>query len=150
MKKFTAIFTAIAILISMTGILPAATAADNDAIISGYYGIDRKAGLIGQITPGTTADTFLSRILYGSALTLSNGVKTGSVLSGTGAAAGKLTLVVQSDCNGDGQFSITDMLMVKSLLLNQQKFSAAQSQAADVSGDNAVTITDFLQMKKIL
>jgi hypothetical protein len=82
-------------------------------------------------------------------VTLSDGIRTGSVLtlSQGETVSDSLSLVVQADCSGDGQFSITDMLMVKSQLLGLQTFSAAQEQAADVSGDDSVTITDFLQMK---
>lgn len=148
MKKFTAFFITLAIVLSLAGALPAAAASDS-AILSGYYGIDRSNGLIGQVVPGTSEEAFLSTILAVGNVSLSNGISTGSVLT---LAQGEtvsdsLALVVQADCNGDGQFSITDMLMVKSLLLGQQTFSAAQNQAADVSGDDAVTITDFLQMK---
>ncbi len=152
MKKSIVIFLIFSILLSM-GLLTPAYAAGESQIQSGYYSIDRASGLIGQITPGTPSDTLLSRLLPGGDFKLSAGVATGSVLSlsRSGSQTDKLSLVVLSDCSGDGIFSVSDMLMVKSLLLNQKKFSNAQRLAADVSGDNAVTITDFLQMKsKIL
>ncbi len=147
MKKLGIVLLALVMLLSMGATVPAH--AESEQLHSGYYGIDREAGLVGQVMPGTDQDTFLSRILPTGALTLSDGIVTGSVLSLSreGSVLDSLTLVVLSDCSGDGVFSVSDMLMVKSCLLNQRTFSSAQAQAADVSGDNAVTITDFLQMK---
>ncbi len=152
MKKLTVIFLAVAILLSAAAHVPV-RAADPPQLRSGYYGIDRNSGLLGQIVPGTDQATLISRILPTGQLQLDGGVSTGSVLtlSQDNAVTDQLSLVVFSDCSGDGVFSVSDMLMVKSVLLNQKQFTAAQAQAADVSGDNAVTITDFLQMKsKIL
>ena len=148
MKKFTAFFVALAILLSLAGVLPAA-AATNSLILSGYYGIDREKGLIGQVVPGTSEEDFLSKVLAVGNVSLSNGIRTGSVLtlSNGDAVSDSLSLVVQADCSGDGNFSVTDALMVKSMLLGQQTFTDAQNQAADVSGDGTVSITDFLQMK---
>lgn len=150
MKKFTAFFMAMAILLSIVSALPATAATDSSLLCSGYYGINRTDGVIGQVVPGTEEALLFSRVLADGALALTNGVKTGSelTLSREGVVVDKLSLVVQADCSGDGQFSITDMLMVKSMLLGQQTFTAAQSHAADVSGDASVTITDFLQMKR--
>lgn len=149
MKRFRQIFVFIAALAVLLAAVPAAKAAGGSQIVSAYYGINRDAGLIGQVALGTDSATLLSRMVQNGELSLATGVHTGSelVLTANGEAADKLTLVVQADCNGDGGFSVTDMLMVKSLLLNQQSFSPSQAQAGDVSGDGSVTITDFLQMK---
>lgn len=149
MKKITTIFMVFAILFSLAGALPAIAATDSSLLCSGYYGINRTDGVIGQITPNTDEALLFSRILADGELALSNGVKTGShlTLSKDGTVIDTLSLVVQADCSGDGQFSITDALMVKSTLLGMQTFSPAQSQAADVSGDGSVSVTDFLQMK---
>ncbi len=119
--------------------------ASQEPVVSAYYGIDPEAGLLGQIAPGTDEATLLSRLLIQGSAAIEGGVKTGSTLTLSDSDA--LTLVVQGDCNGDGNYSVTDMLMVKSLLLGQEEFSLAQNQAGDVSGDGKVTITDFLQMK---
>ena len=150
MKKFTAFLLAAVTMLALVGSLPAAATTDNGLLCSGYYGINRAESTIGQIVPGTDEATFLSKVLAGGEIALSNGVKTGSelTLSREGAVIDQLSLVVQADCSGDGNFSITDMLMVKSMLLGQQTFSAAQNQAADVNGDGSVSITDFLQMKR--
>jgi len=155
MKKLFVIF--FAALLAMTLVscgVPEAAAVEEEKgeILSAYYGINRQDGLIGQVTAGTGADTLLTRILAPGTVTLPDGVKTGaSMIAASGdAQLDRLTLVVQADCNCDGQFSVSDMLMVKSRLLNQQNFTAAQAQAADVSGDGKVTITDFLRMKSAI
>ncbi len=127
-------------------------AAEGEEIDSGYYGIARKEGVIGQIAEGTVESDLFSRVLADGELSLSGGVKTGSVLSLSGeeGVSDSLTLAVLADVNGDGAFSVSDMLMVKSSLLGMQKFSSAQKAAGDINGDGGVTITDFLQMKSRL
>lgn len=127
----------------------AASALSGDTILSGYYGIDRENALIGQIAPGTAESALLEKVVAQGELSLSDGIKTGSVLTAAadGTVTDSLTLVVQADINGDGGFSITDMLLVKSYLLQLQQLNAAQLQAGDVSRDGSITITDFLQMK---
>ena len=134
MKKFIAIFIALTIVLSLAGALPAAATADN-TILSGYYGIDRENALIGQIAPGTEEQDFLTKVLGSGTVELSEGIRTGSLLTleSNGTVTDTLMLVVQGDCSCDGGFSVTDMLMVKSCLLEQQEFAPAQIQAADVS-----------------
>ncbi len=150
MKRFFSAMTALALLLSLCPIL--VQAQEPEQIVSGYYGISQETGLIGQIPLGIEGETFLSRVFGKGALTLTDGVVTGSVLQLTdqGQTLDSLTLVVQADVNGDGGFSVTDMLMVKSALLNLQSLNGAQTAAADVSGDGKMTITDFLQMKSQL
>lgn len=147
MKRIRNIFCAVLILLLVLSVSQVALA--QPQLTSGYYGIDRENGLMGRIPAGTEAEELLSRVLENGERTLSAGVTTGSVLflNVDGVPADSLTLVVQADCSGDGNFSVTDMLMVKSLLLNQREFTKAQSAAADVNCDGSVTITDFLQMK---
>ena len=144
MKRF-ALFLAV-LLCVMLALPAAALGADTEyRLLSSYYGIDYSNGIVGQITPGTSDTAFFSRLFSSGKLSLSAGIKTGSILSVGDTPC--MTLAVQADCSGDGQFSVTDMLMVKSKLLGQQDFSKVQTQAADVTGDGDVTISDFLQMK---
>lgn len=152
MKRISIIFLLAALLLTLVCVSPAVFAASGGQIVSAYYGINTADGLIGQIAPGTSAETVYSRVIGDGTLALSKGVATGSnlTLTADGKQVDSLTLVVQADCSGDGAFSITDALQIKSYLLNQLKFSTAQIQAGDVSGDNKVTITDFLQMKSKL
>lgn len=145
MKKMSKIFAWLSVLCLLVAMCPGVLAA-GEPVVSAYYGVDLGSGLVGQIVPGTDEGTVLSRLLYPGEASITGGVKTGSTLNLSDGTS--LTLVVQGDCNGDGNFSVTDMLMVKSLLLGQGEFSPAQNQAGDVSDDGQVTITDFLQMKR--
>ena len=142
LSKFLSWLLAICILAAMCP----PVFAESNAVVSAYYGIGE--GMIGQILPGTDESTLLSRLLYRGEATIEGGVKTGSTLHLEGGTA--LTLVVQGDCNGDGNFTLSDFLKVKSLLLELEEFSPAQVQASDLSGDGRLTLTDFLQMKSIL
>lgn len=143
MKKMSKILSWLLALCLLATMCPPVFA-EGEPIVSAYYGVGD--GMIGQIPAGTDEATLLSRLLYPGEASITGGVKTGSTLNLSDGTS--LTLVVQGDCNSDGNFSVTDMLMVKSLLLGQGEFSPAQNQAGDVSDDGQVTITDFLQMKR--
>ena len=139
-------------LLLFVKIAPTAEAASEIQLHTAYYGVNREDALVGKVMPQTKPEEFLRQFVANGQLHLTNGVKTGSrleLLQGD-KVLDSLTLVVQGDCNGDGGFSVTDMLMVKSVLLEQQSLSGAKAQAADVSGDGKVTITDFLRMKSIV
>jgi len=62
----------------------------------------------------------------------------------------RVTIVVKGDVNGDGAISITDMLMVKALLLHKSELLGAYAMAADVNADEGISITDFLIFKSHL
>lgn len=145
MKILSKILCWLLALTMLAAMCPTVFAAE-DGIVSPYYGISE--GMIGQIQPGTEESTLLSRLLYTGEATIDGGVKTGSTLSLEDGSS--FTLVVQGDCNGDGNFTLSDFLKVKSLLLSLEEFSPAQTQAGDLSGDGRLTLTDFLQMKSIL
>jgi len=121
-------------------------------ISSEVYGFLPEAGFLGLVAPGTTEEAFFAALQGEGEFSLSSGVATGSVLTRSvdGQAQESWTLAVLADLNGDGVFSVSDMLMVKSLLLGLLTFDGAQKKAGDVNGDGAVTITDFLQMKSCL
>lgn len=145
MKKLSKILCWLLTLAVLAAMCPTAFAVE-DGVVSPYYGIAE--GMIGQIQPGTEESTLLSRLLYTGEATVDGGVKTGSTLSLADGTS--LTLVVQGDCNGDGNFSITDMLLVKALLLEKAELDAAQALAADVNADGKISITDYMQMKSNL
>ena len=145
MKKMSKILSWLLAVCLLAAMWPTVFAAE-EPIVSAYYGI--KDGMIGQIQPGTEESTLLSRLLYQGEATLDGGVKTGSTLQLEDGTA--LTLIVQGDCNGDGNFSITDMMLVKALLLEKIEFSQVQALAADVNADGNVSITDYMQMKSNL
>ena len=60
-----------------------------------------------------------------------------------------LTVIVTGDLNGDGNVTITDMLMLKSAVLGESLSNTA-SAAADLNFDGKITITDFLKAKSYL
>ena len=145
MKKMSKILSWLLAICILAAMCPPVFAAE-EGVVSAYYGIGE--GMIGQIQPGTDESTLLSRLLYQGEATIEDGIKTGSTLNLEGGTA--FTLVVQGDVNGDGNFTLSDFLKVKSLLLSLEEFSSAQTQAGDISGDGRLTLTDFLQMKSIL
>ena len=145
MKKMSKFFCWLLAICLLVGMCPTVFAAE-DGVVSPYYGIAE--GMICQIQPGTEEVTLLSRLLYTGEATIDSGVKTGSTLNLEDGTS--LTLVVQGDCNGDGEFSMTDMLLVKAMLLDKAQLDTAQSYAADVNVDGSVSLTDFLQMKSNL
>ncbi len=147
MKKLSKILSWLLVVSLLAAMCPTVFASDMP-VVSAYYGIDAESGMLGQIQPGTDESTLISRLLYQGEATIDGGVKTGSTLNLEDGTA--LTLVVQGDVNGDGNFTLSDFLKVKSLLLSLEEFSSAQTQAGDLSGDGRLTLTDFLQMKSIL
>lgn len=60
-----------------------------------------------------------------------------------------LTVIVTGDLNGDGNVTITDMLMIKSAVLGEP-LSDTAAAAADINYDGKITITDFLKAKSYL
>ena len=145
MKKIRKILSWLLALAMLAAMCPTVLAVE-DGVVSPYYGIAE--GMIGQIQPGTEESTLLSRLLYTGEATVDGGVKTGSTLNLADGTS--LTLVVQGDCNGDGNFSITDMLLVKAQLLEKAELDTAQALAADVNADGNISITDYMQMKSNL
>ncbi len=148
MKRFFSFFMAISLLLGLFVKFPV-EAEETHRILSSFYGVDWEKGVLGVIPQQTDETELLSRIYGEGELTLSDGVKTGSRLNlcVNGETVASLAVAVQADCNADGSFSVSDLLLVKSLLLGLQEFDNAQTAAADVSGDGKVSVTDFLQMK---
>ncbi len=148
MKRFLAFFVTISLLLGFFAKFPV-KAEQPHRILSSFYGIDWEKGVLGVIPQQTDEAELLSRIYGDGEVSLSDGVKTGSRLNlrVNGETVASLAVAVQADCNADGSFSVSDLLLVKSLLLGRQEFDEAQSAAADVSGDGKVSVTDFLQMK---
>ena len=105
----------------------------------------------------TTVQTFLENMQQdglrvtkdGEVLGADQWVGTGMVvqlLSGEQVVAGWI-LVVTGDVNGDGDATVTDMLMVKSHLLKKSTLEGVQAQGADTNGDKTISVTDFIQIK---
>lgn len=123
----------------------------SEGILTAYYPMDRQAGYLLGVAPGTDAAQLRSVCVpYGAVLSTET-VGTGSQLSYTApdGAAASVTVVVTGDLNGDAAVSITDMLMIKSHLLGEA-LEGPSAAAGDVNYDGGVSITDFLQVKSSL
>ena len=116
----------------------------NEGILSSYYQIDQ--GMIRGIAPGTTAEK-LSKVCLPAGLSPQTGALHTGMQFTNGSAS--LTVVVTGDLNGDGNVSITDLLVLKSALLGQA-LPVTGAAAGDVNYDGNVTITDFLRIKSNL
>lgn len=124
-------------------------------ITTDVYAVDDET--IHAIPAGTTVEVFLAgfhqenlRVVKdGEAANLVDLVGTGMVLqqlAGEQVVGGWL-IIVTGDVNGDGNISVTDLLMVKSHLLKKAMLEGVVAQAADASHDHAISVTDFLQFK---
>ena len=113
---------------------------------------------VGNIAAGTTISQFLMQIheaeyvqvyqngnLVTSDALIATGMEVRLVVNGQ--IIKTLTAVVTGDINGDGNITLSDMLMVKSHILGKSTLSGAAALAADTNDDEALSITDFLQIK---
>ena len=124
--------------------------ADQEGIASEYYKVDSQSGYISGIAPGTSVQKLLSACtpagLTASGETLATGTKIGFM---AGENEISLTAIITGDLNGDGNITISDMLMEKSYLLGET-LSPTATVAGDLTGDGKITITDFLKVKSFL
>lgn len=116
-----------------------------EGVVSGYLCIDGESGRISGVAPGVTLAQLNARCLPGDLTAEGESLVTGSVL--TSATADRvLTLVITGDLNGDGDVSVSDMLMIKSYVLGGELTEEALL-AGDVNYDGDVTVSDFLSVK---
>ncbi len=123
---------------------------------SSVYSI--RDGFVFPITVHTTVGEFLGRMSESKDLRV---VRDDAVIhDGARVATGmavqrvqgenilhSLTLAVQGDVNGDEEISVSDMMLIKSALLQKAPLSGVQALAGDYSGDGSLSITDFIQLK---
>lgn len=159
MKVFSRVFAFFLLCVVMATLLAPASAqsaGQNDGqfdvategIVSNYYPVDREKGFITGITPGTAVQKILNTCAPAGLTASGETAVTGMTITyGDGTAS--LTAVVTGDVNGDGELTITDMLMIKSAILGQS-LSDAAAVAGDLNFDGDVTITDFLKAKSNL
>lgn len=163
MKNFLKIFLKILVLALLTAalILPPLASANvyatdysfsydpaREGILSAYMHIDSAKGRMTGITPGTTIADLAKVCLPGDLTASQTNIGTGTVISSASANA-SLTAVVTGDLNGDGNVTITDLLMVKSHILGTGLEELA-AIAGDVNYDGGVSISDFLGIKSNL
>lgn len=119
-----------------------------EGIQSFYLTINREKGWFSGVTPGTTLEQINKLSVPGDLTADKQVLGTGAVL--TSAAAGqRVSVVITGDVNGDGEISVTDMLMVKSNILGTELTGAAAA-AGDVNADGSVSISDFVMIKSHL
>ena len=129
-----------------------------DAITSNTYSVV-SGQTIGKIAAGTTVSQLLAginRCEYVKVFDKSGKEVSAAASVGTGMTVKLLdgdtvkdsvTVVVTGDTNGDGAISVTDMVAIKSDILNKDKLSGVYAVAADTNGDGKLSVTDFLQVK---
>ena len=122
---------------------------DSETLIdSSYYQVDRQNGFLRGIAPGTDPAMVEKVCLPAGVRLPGKTVATGAVVELEGSQH-SLQLVVTADLNGDGNVTITDLLMLKAALLGNQ-LADISAAAADVNYDGNVSITDFLKIKSNL
>ena len=135
-------------------VIPLATGPQD--ITSDVYAISGET--IGAIAAGTTVTQFLTGIHEadfiqvvkdGNQVAPDNLIATGMEvqLVVSEQVVKKLTVVVTGDINGDGDITLSDMLMVKSHLLGKTTLAGTAALSADTNDDKGISITDFLQIK---
>ena len=145
-KKFLflqRIACAFLVAILLVGFVHAAPV-QQEKIASSYYQIE--GDMVRGIAPGTTGEKVVKVCSPRGVSAPSGRLATGQTLTYGGSC---LTVVVTGDLNGDGDVTITDLLMMKNNLLGGQLQPEALV-ASDVNYDGKVTITDFLQVKSNL
>ena len=125
-------------------------------ITSDVYAVTNE--MIANISAGTKISQFLDGIKEkeyvqvfqdGKQISAENSIATGMEvrLVVNGQTVKSLSVVVTGDINGDGNITLSDMLMIKSHVLGKTTLSGAAALAADTNDDKALSITDFLQIK---
>ena len=125
-------------------------------ITSDVYAVTNE--MIANISAGTKISQFLDGIKEkeyvqvfqnGKQVSSESSIATGMEvrLVVNGQTVKSLSVVVTGDINGDGNITLSDMLMIKSHVLGKTTLSGAAALAADTNDDKALSITDFLQIK---
>lgn len=121
---------------------------ETEGVVSGYLCVDREAGYIRGIAPGTTLAQLNTLSLPGDLTASQEVLATGTEL--TSQKAGQtFQAILSGDLNGDGDVTISDLLMVKSSILGTE-LSQPAAIAGDVNYDGDVSISDFLVIKSSL
>ena len=151
MKKIAKFFLLIlvaATLLLLSGVSYAQNQSFAGGIESGYLYVDGENGWLTGIAPGTDLNQINKLLVPGDLTAEGEYIGTGTALFSS-AANQTLTAVVTGDVNGDGEITITDLLMVKSHILGTELMGSA-AVAGDLNGDSDVSIADFLDVKSNL
>ena len=104
---------------------------------------------VGDFLAGIHEQEYVRVIKNGEAVALDSMIGTGMEvqLVVDGQVIMVLIAIVTGDVNGDGSITVTDMLQIKSQLLNKSKIEGVYALAADTNKDGNISITDFMQVK---
>ena len=150
MKKIFTVFAAsVMLLLMVAGENVAAQGLSRydpqkDGIRSHYYTV--RDGYLTGILPGTDVAKVTKTCVPAGVSAPGEKIATGTVLT---AGNHQVTAIVTGDVSGDGDLTITDMLMLKSAVLGEELTETA-ALAGDLSGDGKVSVTDFLKAKSCL
>ena len=110
---------------------------------------------ITNISPETNVNKLLQNLISNYEIKVYNNNDqeiTGETLIGTGmkiiAKDQSYVLVVEGDCNGDGEVNIRDILLVNKHRLNKSNLIAEFFQAGDVNSDGKLDLKDILKINK--
>ena len=151
MKKLAKFFLLILVAaprLLLSGVSYAQNQSFAGGIESGYLYVDGENGWLTGIAPGTDLNQINKLLVPGDLTAEGEYIGTGTALFSP-AANQTLTAVVTGDVNGDGEITITDLLMVKSHILGTELMGSA-AVAGDLNGDSDVSIADFLDVKSNL
>ena len=111
-------------------------------------------GYLRVIPAGTTAEEILATLVPAEYIAVHSGGKTVTGAVGTGmtvdyapngSVVQSAVIVVTGDVNGDGKITLTDMVQIRSHLLERSTLKGASLEAADIDGNGKITLTDFVQ-----
>ena len=104
---------------------------------------------VGDFLAGIHEQEYVRVMKNGEAVALDSLIGTGMEvqLVVDGQVIMVLIAIVTGDVNGDGSITVTDMLQIKSQLLNKSKIEGVYALAADTNKDGNISITDFMQVK---
>ena len=79
-----------------------------------------------------------------------NIVKTGSFIIDKAYETPDTVLIVNGDINGDGRVSVTDLFILKNLIIGKVNLNRSSKMGADTNLDKNITITDMTVLKNLI
>jgi len=154
-KAFLTIVWVVILMISVFTVIPAQAAGQ---LSSTVYTIDRNAGILEGVLPGTTASELTANmeedasslsVCKSDGGTCGGRVATGMTLRLTegGAVSDSLAVSVLGDVSGDGEITVADYTLARLYLMGLKTLSGAKLGAADADLNGAVSISDYTRIR---
>lgn len=132
-----------------------------------YYvstlGVKNTNGYINGISPGTTANTMISKLkdaknvsivdINGKGISGNIKLGTGNVITVTdkdGKTKYNYTVVMYGDVNGDGIITASDYVKIKNHILGKSKITGAPLKSADSNKNGSITASDYVVIKNYI